>query len=124
MLCPQIFIASGGWWLHLLAPSVTRLSCTNLLTPSPNFDMLVKLFNLRFYSFPFSKSWLRAKSDLKRLIFYSLSHKKSLFSKISDDVNACDLWFSPPPNPKSWLRQCIKPRAICIPDTGCRMLVL
>ena len=30
------------------APSVTRLSCTNLLTTSPNFDMLVKLVNLRF----------------------------------------------------------------------------
>ena len=32
-------IASGGWWLRLQAQSVTRLSCTNLLTASPNFDM-------------------------------------------------------------------------------------
>ena len=74
---------------------------TNLLTTSPNFDMLVILFNL-----------------------HSLSHKKSLFSKISDDVIACDLRFSLPPNPKSWLQLCIKPCAICIPDNGCCILVL
>ena len=29
-----------------------------------------------------------------------------------------DLRFSPPPNSKSRLRLCIKPCAICIPDTG------
>ena len=78
-------------------PAVTRLSCTNLLTTSPNFDVLVKLFTLRIKSFSFSKSWLRAKSDPQLLIFYSLTHKKSLFSKISDDVIARDLRFSPPP---------------------------
>ena len=101
VLCPQTLIASGGWWLRPQALSVTRLSYTNLLTTSPNFDMSVILFNL-----------------------HSLSHKKSLFSKIPDDVIACDLRFSPPPTPKSWLQLCIKPCAICIPDTGCCILLM
>ena len=35
-----------------------------------------------------------------------------------------DLRFSPPPNPKSRLRLCIKPCAICIPTTGCCIFVL
>ena len=35
-----------------------------------------------------------------------------------------DLRFSPPPNSKSRLRLCIKPCAICIPDTGCCIFVL
>ena len=35
-----------------------------------------------------------------------------------------DLRFSPPPNSKSRLRLCIKPCAICIPDTGRCILVL
>ena len=34
--------------------------------------------------------------------------KKVSFSKISDDVIACDLWFAFPPNQKSWLRLCSK----------------
>ena len=44
--------------------------------------------------------------------------------KFFDDVIACDVLFSPPPNSKSWLCLCIKPYAICIPDTGCCILVL
>ena len=35
-----------------------------------------------------------------------------------------DLRFSPPPNSKSRLRLCIKPCAICIPDTSRCILVL
>ena len=35
-----------------------------------------------------------------------------------------DLRFSPPPNSKSRLRLCIRPCAICIPDTGCCIFVL
>ena len=35
-------------WALPQAPSVIRLSCTILLTPSPNFDIFVKLINLRF----------------------------------------------------------------------------
>ena len=35
-----------------------------------------------------------------------------------------DLQFSPPPNSKSRLRQCIKQCAICIPDTSRCILVL
>ena len=101
VLCLRTPIASVGLWLCPQALSVTRLSYTNLLTTSPNFDMLVILFNL-----------------------HSLSHKKSLFSKNTDDVIACDLRFSPPPNPKSWQQLCIKPCAIFIPDTGCCILVL
>ena len=31
---------------------------------------------------------------------------------------------APPPNPKSWIRLCIKPCAMCIPDTGCCIFVL
>ena len=77
----QTPIASGGWWLHFQAPSVTRLSSTNLLTTSPKFDMLLKLFNLRFWSFPFSKSWLLGKSDPQLLIFHSLLHKSLSFRK-------------------------------------------
>ena len=123
MLRPQTPIASGGWWLRPQALSVPRLSCTNFLSTSPNFDMLVKLFNLRF-SFPFSKSWLRAKSDPQHLIFHSLSHANSLFSKISEDVIACDLQFCPLPNPKPWLPLCITSCAICLPNTGYCILVL
>ena len=26
--------------------------------------------------------------------------------KISEDVSACDLWFAPPPNQKSWVHLC------------------
>ena len=40
--------------------------------------------------------------------------------KISYDVIACDLRFGPP-NAKSWLRLCMKLRAMCIPDT-CRCI--
>ena len=32
--------------------------------------------------------------------------QKVPFLKISVDVIACDLWFGPPPNQKSWLRLC------------------
>ena len=65
-------------------------------------------------------NWL---SNLKNLDFKSqncLSHKKSFFSIIFDDVIACKLRFSPPhPNPKSWLRLCIKQCAIGITNTSC-----
>ena len=97
---PIVFGWLGGRSL-VQASSVNCLSCTNLLTTSPNFDMLVKLFNLQFYSFPFSKSWLRAKSDSQLLIFHSLPHKKSLFTRIFDDVIVCDLRFGPPPQFKT-----------------------
>ena len=72
-----------------------------------------------------TKSWLRAKPDPQLLIFHSLSHKKSLFLRIFDDVNPCDLRFgSPFPNKKSWFHQCIKPCAMCVPDTGCCIFLL
>ena len=61
--------------------------------------------------------------DPQLLIFHSSSHKSSLFSKISDDVITCDLRFGLP-NPKSWLRLCIKPCVMCIPDTCCCIMVL
>ena len=47
MLRPQTPIASGSWWLRPQASFVTCLSCTNLLTTSPNFDTLINLFDLR-----------------------------------------------------------------------------
>ena len=45
------------------------------------------------------------------LPFYDIfAPQKITFSKISDDVIACDLWFGPPPpNQKSWLRLCPEP---------------
>ena len=73
-----------------------RLNGTNLLTTSPNFDTFVKFLTCGSSPCPLAKSWLRAKPDPKLLIFYSLPHKKSLFSKISDYVIACDLRFAPP----------------------------
>ena len=51
-VCPQTPIASGGWWLRPQAPSVTRLSCNNLLTTSPNFDMSVNFLTGGFSLFP------------------------------------------------------------------------
>ena len=57
---------------------------------------------------PLAKSWLRANtqatpSNLPFYDIFALAEKVPL-SKISDDVIACDLWFAPPPNHKSWLR--------------------
>ena len=105
---------------------MTRLSCTNLLTTSPNFYMLVKLFKLAVLVFSLLQLLVTCSIRPRLLIFYSFSHKKSLFSKISDDVIACDLRFNPPLlyNLKSRIRLCIKPSAICIPDTSCCILVL
>ena len=80
--------------VRLQTRSVIRLGCTNLITTSSNFDVFVKLFNLRFYFI--SKSWFRAKPDLQLLIFHSLFREKSLFSKISNDFIACDLRFGSP----------------------------
>ena len=72
-----------------------RLSCSNLLTASPNFDILVKIFTCSSSPSPLAKSWLRAK-PYPQLTFHSLSRKNSLFSKISDDIIACNLRFAPP----------------------------
>ena len=63
----------------------------------------------------------QTRSPASDLSFFA--HKKSLFSKISDDVIACNLQFGPP-NPKSLLRLCIKPCAMWIPDTYCYIFVL
>ena len=39
------------------------------------------------------------------LPFYDIfAPQKVTFSKISDNVIECDLWFGPHPNQKSWLR--------------------
>ena len=47
VLRPQTPIASGSWWFRPQAPSDTRLSCTNLLTTSPNFDnIIINLFTV------------------------------------------------------------------------------
>ena len=54
-------------------------------------------------------------------MFHFLPHKKSFFLKICDAVIACDLLFSPPPNPKSWLLLCIKPCALCNTHTRYRL---
>ena len=81
MLCPQSPIAFGTWRLRPLASLETRLSCTNLLTTSFSFDTLINLFDLRFSSFLFSKSWLHAKADPQLLIFHFLSHKSLSFWK-------------------------------------------
>ena len=62
-----------------------------------------------FRPLPLPKSWLSA-NRLRLQIFHStisLPHKKDSVLEISDDVIACDLWFGPPPNQKSWLRLCL-----------------
>ena len=121
VLRPQTPITSSGWGLRSHTPSVTCLSGTNLLTTSPNFDWIEKI--LTSGSSPSSTANPGYEPN-QTPSFYSLSHKKSLFSKIFDDVNACDLRFSPPSNSKSRRRLCIKPCAICIPETGCCILIL
>ena len=124
MFCPQTPIASGGWRLRPQALSVTRLSCTNLLTTSSNFDILVNFLTWGFSLFPLANPGYVLNQPPTFWSFILYPTKKYLFSRPSSDVIACDLRFSPPPNSKSWLRLCIKPCAICIPDTGCRILVL
>ena len=54
-----------------------------------------------------AKSWLRANtqataSDIP--IYDIFVSQKVLLLKHLEEVIACDLWFAPPPNQKSWLR--------------------
>ena len=124
MLRPQTPIASGGWGLRSYAPSVTCFSCTNLLTTSPNLDRIKKFLICRSSPSLLANSGFEPNQSPQFLIFHSLFHNKYLFSKTSDDVIACDLRYSLPPNPKSRLCLCIKRFAICIPDAGRCILVL
>ena len=74
----------------------------SLLTTSSNLNNFGKLFNFWFKPTSLAKFWKRAMPRPRLLILHSavsLSHKKSLFSKILDDVIACDLPVGPCPSP-------------------------
>ena len=55
---------------------------------------------------PFTKILAKChQATASDLPFYDIfAPQKITFSKISDDVIGCDLWFGSPPNQKSWLR--------------------
>ena len=65
-----------------------------------------------------AKSWFRAKTRPRRLIFHHtiLLSTKAFLLKISDNVIACDWWFGPSPYQKSWLRLWV---VILINSTAC-----
>ena len=105
---PSTPVATGGWGLCPQTPVCDTFECTSLLNTSFQVRLLHTFQQLVFRPLPLPKSWQSA-IRLRLQIFHStisLPHKKLLFSKISDDVIACDLWFGPPPIQKSWLRLC------------------
>ena len=86
--------------------------------------MLVKLFNYGFSLLTLANPDYVLNHTPSFCSFILCPQKNLFFRKFFDDVIACDLRFSPTPNPKSWLRLCIKSCAICIADTGCCILIL
>ena len=58
---------------------------------------------------PVTYQHLATASDLTFFDFFAPT--KNSFFEVSDDVIACNLWFGPSLNQKSWLRLCIKARA-------------
>ena len=73
---------------------VMRLPYTTLLNTSPNLDLLT----IALSPIPLSEILVTSQHQATVLIFYFrivLPHKNFSF-KVSTDVFACDLWFSPP----------------------------
>ena len=96
VLCTRIPIGFGGSAPKL--PSLISLSYPSLLTTSPIFIISGKHFNFRFKLFTFGKILVTRQPRL--LIFHStavLSPKKTLQSKISDNIITLDFAVCPSP---------------------------
>ena len=102
---------------------MTCLSCTNLLTTSPNFDKKEKCLTCGFSPSSIVSLGYEPNHTLSFWSFILCPIKSPFFQKLLIP-SLHDFRFSPPPNSKSRLRLCIKPCAICIPDTGRCILVL
>ena len=78
-------------------PVCMRLIYTGLLNTSPNSD----IFNFWFIPSSYTKVLVKYQQHRPRLLIFhctiSLPPQKVPLLKISDDVNACDLWSSPLP---------------------------
>ena len=98
-LCPQTPIATGGWGLCPHTPVSDTFEYTSLLNMSSKLDFYTfqqLVFALSLYQI-LAKCHQATASDLP---FYDIfAPQKITFSKISDDVIACDLWFGSPPPP-------------------------
>ena len=113
----------SGWGLRPHAPCVTCLSCTNLLTTSPNFDRIENFLTCGSSPSSIANPGYEPNQTPSFWSFILCLIKSPSFQKLLM-TSLHELRFSPPPNSKSRLRQCIKLCAICIPDTGRCILVL
>ena len=102
---------------------MTCLNCTNLLTTSPNFDRIKKFLTCGSSPSSIANPGYEPNQMPSFESFILCPIKSPSFQKFLM-TSLHDLRFSPPPNSKSRLRLCIKPCAICIPDTGCCIFVL
>ena len=113
----QTHITSSGGGSTPRSPSLRRLSYISLLNISHFKRFLFLTFGLN--PLRLAKFWLSAKrgsvpNQASDLPFYDIfAPQKIPFSKILDNVIACDLWFAPsPPNQESWLCLCCSHRVI------------
>ena len=105
-LCPQTPIAIGGWGLCPQTPVSDTFEYTSLLNTSSKLDFYT--FQQLVFALSLHQNSGKVPSGygFRSSILRYLCPQKITFSKIFDDVIACDLWFGPPPNQKSWLRLC------------------
>ena len=102
---------------------MTCLSRTNLLTTSPNFDKTEKILICGSSPSSIARPGFEPNQTPSFRSFILCSIKSPSFQKLLM-TSLHDLRFSSPPNSKFRLRLCIKPCAICIPDTSRCILVL
>ena len=99
-LCPQTPIAISGWGLCPQTTVSDTFEYSSLLNTSSKLDFYTfqQLVFALFFTKILAKCHQATASDLP---FYDIfAPQKITFSKISDDVIACDLWFGPPPQSK------------------------
>ena len=96
-LCPQTSIAISGWGLCPQTPVSDTFEYTSLLNTSSKLDLYTfqqLVFSLSLYRNP---GKVPSGYGFRSSILRYFAPQKITFSKISDDVIACDLWFGPPP---------------------------
>ena len=102
---------------------MTCVSCANLLTTYPNFDRIGKFLTCGSSPSSIANPGYEQNQTPSFWSFILCPIKSPSFQKLLM-TSLHDLRFSPPPNSKSRLRLCIKPCAICIPDTSRCILVI
>ena len=115
----------AAWGLRPHAPSVTCLSCTNLLTTSLNFNRIEKFLTCGSSSSSVPNPGYEPNQTPSFWSFILCPIKSPTFQKfLMTSLHViCDLALLPIQNP-GYIRLCIKPWVTCIPDTGCCILVL